>query len=157
MKTAMVLITGAMFASLTLAAGSGPAMEEQYRAKYGVYPPWYRAQVSVEETHGACCDRLRGQDATTVAEERSRTKFGHALPAAERKQAAARVESARHQSLCAPMVQCKLTPAEPVVTAMSGRDAQRLAKYGQVMRSAKPPMAAANVEACEHACCQGGE
>ena len=35
MKTVMVWMAGALFASMTLAAGNGPTMEERARVKYG--------------------------------------------------------------------------------------------------------------------------
>jgi hypothetical protein len=64
MKTVMVLIAGAMIASMSMAAANGPSADEQARVKYG----WTRVIHAAPVTSGVA--------ALPRAEQWSRAKFG---------------------------------------------------------------------------------
>ena len=72
MKTVVVWLAGALFASMTLAAGNGPTMEERARVKYG------RTATKTVAAHCPGCT-VHG---TAVPERAAwaHVKFGRPLP-----------------------------------------------------------------------------
>lgn len=162
MKTTMVLLAGALFASMTMMAADGQLAEERYKGKYGRYTPAKEAAMKAAQPVGAraaaCCELMaeRGRVALSNNEERFHAKFGRYSPAREAQMKVERTILAAHSRKCTAMPQCLEMPAmvEQTAPAISESAARSLAKFGRLPVASEPALLAVNNQTCEHSCCQ---
>ncbi len=143
MKTTMVLLTGALFASMMMAA-DGQLAEERHKGKYGRYTPAKEAAMKAAQPvisrAASCCE--------VVAEG--------GLLAREAQMKVERQTLAAHSRKCTSMAQCLEMPAivAPTLPAISESAARSLAKYGRLPVASEPALLAVSNQTCEHSCCQ---
>ena len=161
MKTTMVLLAGALFASAMMAA-DGQLAEERYKGKYGRYTPTKEAAMKAAQPvvlrAAACCELIaeRGRLALSNNEERFHAKFGRYSTAREAQMKVERETLAANSRKCTTMPQCLEMPAivEQTAPALSESAARSVAKYGRLPVGSEPALLAVSNQTCEHSCCQ---